>query len=294
VLFSTLATSKTYPAFFQHLNQVVPTYFAKTDLGKHNSHLQQKTLQVWHEIQSQQASESQNSTDAIIFAHFQAKIEQEMIAHFLKPTSKANSDNGVQSIWIIHTPTIATPLVTMGELSPTLAATNQDQARIKIALERAHILRDYLANGGTVVTVYAQDNKTGKNGRTPEQLDIFEKLKQEFPLNVVECPIAADKLPGKQFPAHLVGATYLVQGQDGEIFMMTNRGAQLNTAKTATWGLWLSAQSENNVNVAQKFQEVSQFLNEVGLHDALMQHAKQHGIATEKYLAPLKLLSPKG
>lgn len=269
--------------FLETLYEFVPDHFKSASLPVS---LQSKATAIWQEIKTEGMSvQSDGEAIATIFAHLQADIEKELTDKLLSQT--------VQSVWIIHTPLLPTPLVVQENVSKN-SKEQKDETRLNIAKARSHVLHDYLAKGGILITLYEKDKREGKNGRTKDQIALFENLKKQYPLQLIECPIEKHQLPNGEFPVDKIGATYLMQNQDGNHFVMTLRGVQLNQSlKNATWGIWLPKEDRLQPEVEKRFREMKLFFKQVGLHEALLQHAKQHGIAAKRVLAPLALL-PQG
>lgn len=227
-----------------------------------------------------------------IFVRFQAQMEREMLERLIKPQAGLPS-NHIRSIWIIHTPLIATPLVTEGEVSPQLIATkvlkDKDKQRVQTSLERAVIMREYLAHGGVLIATYVAD-PSGTLGRTPEQMAVFQKLKQQYPRQLIELPIPVTVLPEGKYPADKLGATYIVQQPSGFIFEMTNMGTQINTAPNgAKWGVWLQERHLPQGQTTQRLCSVFQFLGQANLKAVLKQHALNHQQRPQAYFT---LLAP--
>ncbi len=216
-----------------------------------------------------------------------------------------------KSIWIIHTPTIATPCVTEGTVTPSLLAEEimKDETRKALTLSRASIVRDYLKAGGVLVVAYDKDqreekldaaNKVIVAGRTPKQIEIFEQLKKEFPAQIIDFPMGINEKkaqlglkdpqnPDKfaTYPDDMIGATYLIEDTYGQRFEMTNLGVQANNPHDdATWGVWMQNRSNSVPEVTQRMSKVLSFLEKAGLNQALDKHAQQYKINPDDF-APL-------
>lgn len=217
------------------------------------------------------------------FAEIQLAVEREMVAAL-----KRQPKGSFQGMWIIHTPLIATPLVTQGQLNAQLVAkeimADNDKTRLNTALERAQVLREYLALGGVVVVAYQQDKRVGVKGRTQEQISVFEALKIQYPQNLIEFPIISERLSGGEYPQNRIGATYIMP-LDGDIVEMTNLGVQIqNPSQQATWGVWLQHRQHPHAQVTERMRSVFHFLQQAGLVEVLENHAKFQGIASEKMI----------
>jgi len=208
-----------------------------------------------------------------------------------------------KSIWIIHTPMIATPCVTDGKPTPQLLAEEilKNEALSKLTLSRAEIIRDYLQAGGVLIIAYNaaereekrdESNKVISPGRTKEQIAIFEKLKDEFKQQIIDFPIdihgrkAKLGLVDEKYPDDMIGATYLVEDTFGQRFEMTNRGVQANAPHNAEWGVWMQNRSQNAPEVSARMAKVFSFLQNAGLNLALDKHARIHKINPDDF-APL-------
>lgn len=208
-----------------------------------------------------------------------------------------------KSIWIIHTPMIATPCVTDGKPTPQLLAEEilKNEALRKLTLSRAEIIRDYLKAGGVLIVAYNsaereekrdETNKVIAPGRTKEQIAIFEKLKEEFKQQIIDFPIdirgrkAKLGLNDDKYPDDMIGATYLVEDTFGQRFEMTNRGVQANAPHEAQWGVWMQNRSQNAPVVCARMAKVFSFLQNAGLNVALDKHAREHKINPDDF-APL-------
>lgn len=200
-----------------------------------------------------------------------------------------------RSIWIIHTPLIATPCVTDGKPSPNLLAEKimQDENLRELTLSRTHIIRDYLKAGGVLVIGYNAVEREQKcdaqgkeisSGRTKTQIDIYEALRKEYPKQIIDFPM---ELKDQPYPDDMIGATYLVEDTYGQCFEMTNRGVQANKPRDdAEWGVWMQNRSQQVKEVTQRMSTVFSFLQKAGLGPALDKHAKDQNVNQDDY-APL-------
>jgi len=270
-------------SFLNHLNQTIPTAFDKAS-GISDPLLNKKAHEIWQEVANSgvalRPGISSDKEMGTIFRQLQAHIEYELIENL--PEKIPFGD----AIIIIHTPAIATPLVTAGELSLGLASaqilSDHDKTRINTALSRAKLMRDFLAKGGIIIATYESD---AKNLRTPEQMTIFNALKRQYPQQLIEFPLASKSLRMQPYPLDMIGATYLIKMPSGDIFEMTNRGVQINdTRDEITWGIWLQMRRYSTDKVNQRLCVVFQFLENNGLLNILSRHAKAQRIAPEKYL----------
>ncbi|MCS5709967.1 hypothetical protein [Candidatus Berkiella aquae] len=209
-----------------------------------------------------------------------------------------------KSIWIIHTPMIATPCVTDGTPTPKLVAEEiiKDDARRNLTLSRAAIIRDYLAAGGVLITAYdgaqreeklAEDGTVVSSGRTKVQIEIFEKLKEQFPTQIIDFPMdlktrqAKLGLNAAVYPDEMIGATYLIEDTYGQRFEMTNQGVQaIQPRDDAQWGVWMQNRSHPVLEVSKRMAKVCGFLQNAGLNQVLAEHALKHNINQDDF-APL-------
>lgn len=204
-----------------------------------------------------------------------------------------------KSIWVIHTPMIATPCVTNGEPTPKLLAEEimQDEARRKLTLSRAEIIRDYLQAGGILLVAYNaaereeqfnEKNEVVVPGRTKAQIAIYEKLRTEYPKQIIDFPMTLRAENGK-YPDDMIGATYLVEDTFGKVLEMTNRGVQANTPHDdAQWGVWMHNRQQAVPEVSQRMAKVFSFLKRNGLAQVFDEHARKYNIESDEYA---KLLS---
>ncbi len=273
--FPALARSRVDTSFIPQLHPVLPIQLDnKQDI---------QAQQIWQEIISKGYSVHQGTDKTMrpIFGQIQAHLEQQMINSFSQIPLGS-------TLWIIHTPLIATPLVTNDEVSKTLVSSEIQNT----ALARAKIMREYLAKGGLLVVAYQSNLREGKSGRTQDQIAIFEALKQQYPKQVVEFPIDVNHFPNGSFPRENIGATYLTQMPSGNIVEMTNLGVQINGSREdAMWGVWLQERNDPQTAVNSRLTSSFQFLFANGLHNVLTKHAHQQGIAPEKVLALLARFS---
>lgn len=225
------------------------------------------------------------------YVSLQAASEKEIVnrLHAVKDLGRI-----ARSIWIIHTPMIATPCVTNGELTPKLLAEEimQDEARRKLTLSRAEIIRDYLQAGGVLIIAYnaaeREEQLNEKNevvvpGRTKAQMAIYEKLRAEYPKQLIDFPMQLLAENGK-YPDDMIGATYLVEDTFGKLFEMTNRGVQANQPHDdAEWGVWMQNRRQAVPEVSQRMAKVFNFLKSNGLAKVLDAHASKNKIEPDEY-----------
>lgn len=266
-------------ALFYRLQPAIASDLHDEKTGIADAGLNQAAQALWQEVIVNGYATRMGKTDKevrTLFSPIQYHIEQHIVASLDKSDPKA-----ILPIWILHTPQIATPLVTDGKVNKSLVspdvANDKDKTRLNAALLRAKTVREYLKKGGTLVVVY-QDNKEHDGGRTTEQKRIYDKLKKRYASQIIDFPVAA-------FPQTLTGATYLVP-QKGGVFEMTNRGAQIaHDGKEITWGLWLQEREHAKTAVTSEIKTVFQFLEQAGLQEKLASHAKLYGRAPETFFA---------
>jgi len=187
----------------------------------------------------------------------QVKTEKEMV-------DALASKKGIKSVWIIHTPVIATPCVTEGQTTEGLLAKEIEQnEKLKaLTLSRASIIRDYLEQGGKLIIAYNQDQP----GRTSEQIAIYEKLKTKYAKQIVDFSMALGK---DKYPEDFIGATYLMEDPEGNWFEMTNRGVQANAPKEAEWGIWVQDSKKRMETVGARMKHIINFLADQKMGEAL-------------------------
>lgn len=156
---------------------------------------------------------------------------------------------------MIHTPTPATPLCTEGEISPQLVHESMsDPSRLYTVIKRPDIIRSYLASGGVLIAAYPE---SGRDKRTPEQLTIFESLKETYPKNLIDIPLQCDQMEGE-----MVGATYFFKTEEGEWMVFAIMACQANAPEDGrTWGMWLG--NRHDPEVSDRFESVFTYLYEV-------------------------------
>lgn len=162
---------------------------------------------------------------------------------------------------IIHTPTPATPLCSQGEISPDLVATSlQDAKRLFTVMKRPEIIREFLAQGGVLIAAYPE---SGREKRTSEQLAIFEKLKGDYPENLIDMPLQC-----LEMKKEMIGATYLFQTQAGDWMAFGIRASQANAPEdNCQWGMWFG--SLQDPEVFNRVQSVFAYLHDVQSRDLI-------------------------
>lgn len=209
------------------------------------------------------------------FVGLQQSSESKIVQHIV---SEKKLGKLAQSIWIIHTPTIATPCVSDGTPTPKLMTEEvmSDEKRKALTLSRANIIRDYLEAGGVLIVAY---DATQVKQRTEQQLGIYEKLKGQYPKQIIDFPMQLMNA----YPDDMIGATYLIQDSEGK-FEMTNLGVQANaTRDDATWGVWMHNRQTAILEVTQRMSKVLSFLNTAGLNQVLANHAQKHNIDPDEF-----------
>lgn len=236
----------------------------------------------------------QDKTARPSFVGIQSALERNLVDMLRQSEEDKKNTNTTtkkakrMSIWIIHTPLIATPCVTKGTLTKGLVHSDveKDPQRLKVTLDRANIIRDYLEAGGILIIAY-QGNKrlgTGTNGRTKEQLEIFEELKNKYPKQLLEFPIDEKLLYKEEYPIDKIGATYIVEDRKHQRFEMTNLGVQANAPKdNATWGLWVQQSSDLKADVTERMRTILSFLDQVGMQKAFHEHCQMHQLDEKRY-----------
>jgi|GEM_PF-6353813 len=258
-------------ALFYRLQPAIASDLHNEKTGIADPALNQAAQTLWQDVIVNGYATRVGKTDKevrALFSPIQYHIEQHLVESLDKSDPKA-----VMPLWILHTPQIATPLVTSGSST----VDDKDKTRLNTALLRAKTLRDYLDKGGILLVVY-QDNAQHDGGRTKQQKRIYDKLKKRYASQMIDFPVTT-------FPSTLTGATYLVP-QKGGVFEMTNRGAQIaHDGKDFTWGVWLQEREHAKTAVTAEIQTVFQFLEQAGLQAKLSSHAKLHGRAPETFFA---------
>lgn len=209
------------------------------------------------------------------FVNLQQSSERKIVDHL---QSEKELGKLAQSIWIIHTPTVATPCVTDGTITEKLFSEEimSDEKRKQLTLSRANTIRDYLQAGGVLIVAY--DSKQ-KNARTEKQLEIYDTLRNQYAKQIIDFPmeLMAD------YPDEMIGATYIIEDEKDK-FEMTNLGVQANaTRDDATWGVWMHSRKSAVLDVTQRMCKVMSFLNQAGLNHVLAKHAQLHNIDYDEF-----------
>ncbi|MBS0287363.1 MAG: hypothetical protein JSR17_08710 [Proteobacteria bacterium] len=265
------ARSSVDTSFLPHFFQTQPSFLKNT----YHEQTPENNMarRVWHDLAVKNYS-THHSSDALlrpVFSQIQYQLENELLG------VKDKFEKG-QSLWIIHTPTIATPLVTEADKSAN------NKTSVNIALKRATLMRQYLAKGGVLVVTHHAHLADKSLARTSEQIAIFEALKKQYPKQIIELTIRA-----KEFPVGNIGATYLVNTHDDAMVAITTQGVQINEAPDkATWGVWVNTSKPSKAS--EKVTENIQFLMRNGLKEALVENARQQGMPKEQYLTLFKRL----
>ncbi len=275
ILFAPLLRSSVDTSFVAHLFQKTPPFLEKHD----DTPVNKMARRVWHDmaVKGYCVRESSDKVLRPVFSQIQYHLEEQLFA--INETFPMGT-----SFWVVHTPTIATPLVTNGKVDSKLMSDKnlKDKTSLQIVSKRAALMRRYLAKGGILVVSY-HENSDSAVARTPQQMAIFDTLKKEFPKQIIVLPIRS-----KVFPLENIGATYLVKSPTNEIIAITLRGVQLNDSQEKeTWGVWIAGKpKESNIKLTDNIQ----FLMRNGLKEALTQHAHQQGMAKEDFIAIFKRL----
>jgi len=191
-------------------------------------------IDKFHETSKQEASD----TDANIrplYVGVQGDFEKAM-AHLLKEGKIHNL------VGWIHTPTPATPLCTEGEISEGLVdqELGHDPKSLITVKTRPAIIRDYLRTGGILFALYP---KSGLGLCSDKQLEIFNKVKAEFPAYLIDTPLAYDELP-----QDMIGATYTFEDAQGSPYGFAIQATQANAPENfRKWALWFGPLSDKEV-----------------------------------------------
>lgn len=133
----------------------------------------------------------------------------------------------------IHTPMPPTPLCTEGSLSPQLVdpSIEKDPTRLFTVQARTIILRDFLAKGGTLYSVYP---KNGLNKRTEQQRAVYQKELLNYPDHLIDAPLLCE-----EFPQSLIGATYVFEDDNKELWIFSINMTQAKDPQAlGSFGLW--------------------------------------------------------
>lgn len=213
---------------------------------------QQPALQLLDELRSLSMAfrVGSDAEQRPVFVNAQADFER-AIVHCLRTGAI------VQSVCVIHTPAPATPLCTNGEISLGLIDPKmlRDPQRFLTVKKRPAIIRDYLQEAGTLLTVYP---KGGRKWRTEEQLAILDQLIEKYPDH-----LKAIELDCTEIPPEMSGATYWLTCADGQTYILSFRSYQANVPTDGQWAIWFG--SIHDPVVARRLQEVKSFLRSTGL-----------------------------
>lgn len=161
---------------------------------------------------------------------------------------------------VIHAPAPATPLCTEGEISKGLAAPEllNDPSRISTIKKRPEILRDLLAAGACIYSVY---QRGGRSVRSPEQLEVLDRLLKQYPRNLVAAELTCDTIPES-----LIGAIYFLEfgGEPYVLILMSSQACEPSGEK---WGIWFGRCGSEAIR--ERLASVLPFLNDHGLSDIM-------------------------
>lgn len=284
IFHSALCFAMIFSVSIAKAHEIAP-FLTKTDQSiaarAENGLISPSAYALWQEAFSQGTVLRHNQKDKdarTAFVEIQAELEQQMIRAIAQKDTKA--------LWIIHTPLIATPVVTEGLISEGLVSTSilqeTDRTRVSTSLERSKLMRLFLNRGGFLIVAYAASQREGEKGRTPSQIAIFEKLKKQYPKQLIEFPIASSHFSEGNYPLDKIGATYFLREPHGK-FEMTNRGLQINDARdNATWGLWIN---HPDFDISSRLNEVMLFLEQAGLREQISLHCQEHHISPKEILS---------
>ncbi len=212
------------------------------------SALKEKLSTVWDTLVLKGVLEI-NGTDQEVRPYFVAL--QGIVEHVL--SSLLQKD--VKSLTgFIYTPMPATPLCTLGEISPKLVdlSMETDPVRLATVKTRATILRDYLGKGGNLYIVYPKD---GLAKRTKEQQKIYKQELINYPNHLFDVPLNRENIPEE-----LIGATYFFQDQLNNTFVFAIKMTQANDPKDiGNFGLWFG--QVNHPAIEKRIQAVSIYVN---------------------------------
>ncbi|MBX9923275.1 MAG: hypothetical protein K2Y01_04110 [Rhabdochlamydiaceae bacterium] len=232
-----------------HLLKTIHSQVSETiQQAKQYSDLQEKLCTVWDTLVQDGALEV-SSTDQEVRPYFVALqgIVEQVLASLLQKDIKALTG-------FIHTPMPATPLCTLGEISPKLvdASLAKDPARLASVKARTVIMREYLTKGGDLYIVYPKD---GFAKRTQEQQKIYKQELINYPNHLFDVPLNRENIPEQ-----LIGATYFFQDQLNNTFVFAIKMTQANDPKDiGNFGLWFG--QVNHPAIEKRIQAVSIYVN---------------------------------
>ena len=185
---------------------------------------------IWREL-NENGECSSSGTDATNRCHFvnvQAVMEESL-------SIALESGMVVASVAVIHTPCPSTPLRTdAAAVSPGVIHADiiKDPKRLATITDRITTLRDYLNAGGILITAYPESGLRKKNPQTGSEehidgLGIFEKWKEEYPINLIDSPLKSLS----SCPQEYSGATYIYQEKDGPVRCFAIKATQAHDPK---------------------------------------------------------------
>ena len=154
---------------------------------------------------------------------------------------------------VIHTPMIATPFCTAGNISKNLVipTIEKDVLRLGTVLCRTVIAREYLARGGDLDIVYPKYGKP----RSPEQLKIYKEALKKYSPHLRDRPLDCISIP-----KDLVGAYYIFKNLIGKEFAFAVQAPQASdTPEKNIFGLWLD-EFFPSTSVYKRFLAVEEFM----------------------------------
>jgi hypothetical protein len=196
-------------------------------------------------------------------------------------------------VGVIHTPLPATPCRTDGEITEGLVHSDvaNDPARLETVIKRPNILRDFLANGGHLISMYSRpdlhaaqvracaNNQSGVKV-TPESMNVFEALKAQYPKNLTDRPTQISS-----FKDEHSGATYIATDPEGNKFGFSIRAYQAHTPGDGkAWGLW-AGDLQQRLLVRNRVQEMGTFCASHGTNEILVAAGLDHEIVSTQPLA---------
>ena len=178
-----------------------------------------------------------------LFLNAQADFEQSIV-YGLKTQKITNA------ICIIHMPAPDTPLCTNEEISEGLV----DPEFLLTGKKKPHILRDYLKEGGTLISAYPRGARTL---RSAEQLAILDELIK----NHGDC-LQTVELDCTEIPKELIGTTYFITFADEQTAILSLRGYQSNPPADDLWAIWFGP--IDDPVIMQRLEEIFSFLDRHG------------------------------
>ena len=181
-----------------------------------------------------------------LFLNAQADFEQSIV-YGLKTQKITNA------ICIIHMPAPDTPLCTNGEIYGTEHRIAEELVDPAI-LNDPDILRDYLKEGGTLISAYPRGARTL---RSAEQLAILDELIK----NHGDC-LQTVELDCTEIPKELIGTTYFITFADEQTAILSLRGYQSNPPADDLWAIWFGP--IDDPVIMQRLEEIFSFLDRHG------------------------------